>query len=182
MQLSAIGTSNLTLIDFDIVEEVNLASQGYMESDLARPKVEATAELCRRINSTISIKTEHSRFKRSSNSGNVIFCCVDSIETRKMIWESHGHCMHFFSDGRMSAEVIRVLSAHDTRSREHYPTTLFRASEAHSGACTAKSTIYTANIAAGLMISQFTKWLRNLPVENDLSLNLLTAEMDVEGE
>ena len=74
--------------------------------------------------------------------------------------------MEFFSDGRMSAEVIRVLSAHDARSREHYPTTLFRASEAHSGACTAKSTIYTANISAGLMISQFTKWLRNLPSSN----------------
>lgn len=174
------GTSNLTLIDFDTVEEVNLAAQGYMESDLTRPKVEATAELCRRINSTISINTEHSRFKRSSDSGNVIFCCVDSIETRKMIWESHGHRMDFFSDGRMSAEVIRVLSAHDVKSREYYPTTLFKADEAHRGACTAKSTIYTANIAAGLMISQFTKWLRELPVDKDLSFNLLTVEIDVE--
>ncbi len=176
------GTSNLTLIDFDIVEEVNLAAQGYMESDLTRPKVEATAEVCRRINSTISINTEHSRFKRSSSAGNVIFCCVDSIETRKMIWESHGKRMLFFSDGRMSAEVIRVLSAHDIRSRQHYPTTLFGSNEAHRGSCTAKSTIYTANISAGLMISQFTKWLRNLPVENDLSLNLLSAEMDVQGD
>lgn len=169
----------MTLIDFDIVEEVNLASQGYLESDLTRFKVEATAELCRRINSTISINTEHSRFKRSSDSGNVIFCCVDSINTRKMIWESHGNRMKFFSDGRMSAEVIRVLSAHDTRSREHYPTTLFRTSEAHGGACTAKSTIYSANIAAGLMISEFTRWLRNLPVNNDVSFNLLTTELDV---
>jgi molybdopterin-synthase adenylyltransferase len=33
------------------------------------------------------------------------------------------------------------------------------------------NTIYTASIAAGLMIGQFTRWLRGLPVEADLLLN-----------
>jgi sulfur carrier protein ThiS adenylyltransferase len=46
-------------------------------------------------------------------------------------------------------------------------------------ACTARSTIYTASIAAGLMVSQFTRWLRGLPVERDLLLNLLAAELTV---
>ena len=46
-------------------------------------------------------------------------------------------------------------------------------------ACTAKSTIYTANIAAGLMLHQFTRWLRGLPVERDLMLNLLAGELAI---
>jgi hypothetical protein len=29
------------------------------------------------------------------------------------------------------------------------------------------------------MVGQFTKWLRGLPTEDDLSLNLLTAEFTV---
>jgi sulfur carrier protein ThiS adenylyltransferase len=79
----------------------------------------------------------------------------------------------------MSAEVIRVLTACDDPSRAYYPTTLFNPEEAYSGACTAKSTIFTANIAAGLMIAQFTKYLRRLPVDCDLQLNLLSAELTV---
>ena len=51
LQLTAIGIPWLQLIDFDVVEESNLASQGYLEEDLGRLKVEATAELSKKINS-----------------------------------------------------------------------------------------------------------------------------------
>jgi sulfur carrier protein ThiS adenylyltransferase len=79
----------------------------------------------------------------------------------------------------MSAEVLRVLTACDAASRRHYPTTLFAAGQAYTGACTAKSTIFCANIAAGLMIAQFAKLLRRLPVDADLQLNLLAGELTV---
>ncbi len=65
----------------------------------------------------------------------------------------------------------------DAASRQHYPTTLFGAEEAYAGSCTAKSTIFCANIAAGLMVAQFAKFLRRFPVEPDLHLNLLSAEL-----
>ena len=64
---------------------------------------------------------------------------------------------------------------------DHYPTTLFSADQAQAGPCTAKSTIFTANIAAGLMLEQFSRWLRNLPVDADVQLNLLSSEMTVAG-
>ena len=60
----------------------------------------------------------------------------------------------------MLGEVIRVLVVADEPGRDHYPTTLFSQSEAQLGRCTAQSTIYTANIAAGLMLHQFARWLR----------------------
>ena len=60
--------------------------------------------------------------------------------------------------------VLRILSVSDSESYEHYPTTLFHPSEAYAGACTTKTTIYCANIAAGIMIAQFTKYLRHLPI------------------
>jgi hypothetical protein len=44
-------------------------------------------------------------------------------------------------------------------------------------ACTSKSTIYTANVAAGLAVGQLAKWLRNMPVDPDLCLNILTSEL-----
>ena len=179
LQLAAMGLPRLHLIDPDIVEEVNLACQGYLEADLGREKVHATAELCRQINPEVDIQTETGRFRRHAEVGNVIFCAVDDIEVRRLIWQSAGQRGQFFADGRMSAEVIRVLAAADEASRKHYPTTLFTAAEAYQGACTAKSTIFTASIAAGLMLGQFSKWLRNLPIEKDLTLNLLAAELSL---
>jgi sulfur carrier protein ThiS adenylyltransferase len=40
-----------------------------------------------------------------------------------------------------------------------------------------KSTLYTASICAGLMVGQFARWLRGLPVDRDLAINLLLAEL-----
>ena len=79
----------------------------------------------------------------------------------------------------MLAEVIRVLAVADGEGREHYARTLFHQSEAQQGSCTARSTIYAASIAAGLMVHQLTRWLRRLPVETDVTLNLLAGEWSV---
>jgi sulfur carrier protein ThiS adenylyltransferase len=179
VQLTAIGIPWLQIIDFDVVEESNLASQGYFEDDLKRFKVHATADICHQTNPMLELHTINQRFKRTAKIGNILFCCVDQIETRRLIWESVKDKVNFFCDGRMTAEVIRILTACDYESRKYYPTTLFGAQEAYAGPCTAKTTIYCANIAAGLMLSQFTKYLRQLPFDYDIQLNLLASELTV---
>jgi molybdopterin-synthase adenylyltransferase len=72
-----------------------------------------------------------------------------------------------------------VLAAAEEASRQHYPTTLFAASEAHGGRCTARSTIYAACVAAGLMIHQFCRWLRGQRTDADQSFNMLASELVV---
>jgi len=178
-QLAAIGVPWLQLIDFDVVEESNIASQGYLEADLGKSKVEATAELCKQINQSLGVDPVPQRFRRSVAVGNIIFCCVDSMENRRLIWNTVKDSSSVFCDGRMSAEVLRVLTACDAASREHYPTTLFGSDEAYQGSCTAKTTIHCANVAAGVMLSQFTKYSRSFPVDPDILLNLLTSELTV---
>ena len=177
LQLAAMGITWLQLVDFDVVEESNLASQGYLEEDLGRPKVQATGCLCRRINRALEVHEAPDRFRRSMEIGNVLFCSVDSIEVRRLIWQAIRDRLDFFCDARMSAEVVRVLVACDPAGRQHYPTTLFAREEAYQGSCTAKTTIYCANIAAGIMLAQFAKWLRHLPTEPDIQLNLLACEL-----
>jgi len=177
LQLAAMGVPWLQLIDPDIVEPVNLTCQGFLQDDLGRPKVEATADLCQQINHQLEVHSLKGRFRRSMKTGSVLFCCVDRIESRRFIWEAVKERIEFFADGRMSAEVIRIAVAVDPASQEHYPSTLFDAREAHAGSCTAKSTIFTANIAAGLMLEQFSRWLRRLPVDADIQLNLLSTEL-----
>ena len=179
LQLAAMGIEWLQLIDHDSVEISNLASQSYLESDLGRSKVQATADLAQQINHQLEVHEVNDRFKRSMDIGNIVFCCVDKIDTRRLIWESVKDKINFVVDGRMSAEILRVLTAYDSISRKIYPTTLFTAEQAYVGPCTAKTTIYCANIAAGVMVAQFAKYLRNFSAEPDVQINLLAMECSV---
>ena len=79
IQLTAVGVPYIQLIDFDVVEESNIASQGYLQDDLERYKVDATADICQQINHQLSVEVVKDRFKRSMNIGNCVFICVDSL-------------------------------------------------------------------------------------------------------
>jgi molybdopterin-synthase adenylyltransferase len=184
VQLAAVGISSLELVDHDTVGVENLATQAYWPQDIGLAKVAATAQLCHQINPQVHITPRIERFRRSmaremrQQSGlTAVFCCVDSIDTRGLIWEAVRTHTGLFVDGRMSAETLRVLASDRPAKDTYYPSTLFAAERAYTGSCTAKSTVYTASIAAGLMLSQFTRWLRGLPVNRDVLLNLFSAEL-----
>jgi sulfur carrier protein ThiS adenylyltransferase len=179
LQLAAIGARRLQLVDFDHVDLTNVTTQGYSASDVGRTKVEATSEAIRRVDDSIQVETVLDRYRPRLEIGTVVFCCVDSISARAAIWRSAGLRARFWADGRMLGEVIRVLVASELEGREHYPTTLFAEREAHAGRCTARSTIYAASVAAGLMVHQFTRWLRGLPIDRDVLLNLLASELSI---
>ena len=179
IQLAALGVPRLQLIDFDVVEDTNVTTQGYDFEDVGQLKVDATAGAVQRIDPLIDVDAVPDRYRSRIEIGDVVFCCVDSISARSAIWRSVSRRCRFWCDGRMLGEIIRVLAVADADSRRHYPTTLFRQSEAQAGRCTAHGAIYTAGIAAGLMTHQFTRWLRDLPVDPDVSLNLPAMELVV---
>lgn len=177
IQLASLGIRQIQLMDHDLVELQNITTQAYFHDDLGRLKVDATAELLQRIDPTIQIETIPDRYRPAHKTGEAIFSCVDSISSRAAIWKSVQATCSFWCDGRMLGEVMRVLTAVDEISRNHYAATLFPQADAQTGACTSRSTIYTANIATGLMVHQFTRWLRGLPTDHDLTLNLLASEL-----
>ncbi len=177
IQLASIGARSIQLIDFDTVEPTNITTQGYFEADLGRSKVEATAEHMRGIDSKVEVSTIQDRYRPQQHVGEAMFCCVDSISSRAAIWKSVKDRQQFWCDGRMLGEVIRILTATNSESRHHYQTTLFPQSEAQAGSCTTQSTIYTANLAAALMLHQFTRWLRGISTDVDMTLNLLAGEL-----
>ena len=107
----------------------------------------------------------------------MVMTCVDSISTRKIIWESMQDHVALYIDGRMQAEVMRVLAQDERTDPKRYQDSLFSEAEAQNGTCTSRSTIYTASIAAGLMVAQLVRWLRQVPLITDQTLNLLSGEL-----
>jgi hypothetical protein len=179
LQLAAIGAPRIQLIDFDTVDATNVTTQGYLTDDVGQPKVLATDNAIRCLDPSLRVTTVQDRYRAKQEIGEVVFCCVDSISARAAIWRSAGSGCRFWADGRMLGEVIRVLAASDTNGFSNYSGTLFPQSDAQSGSCTSRSTIYAASIAAGIMVHQFTRWLRRIPVDFDTTLNLLAGEWAV---
>jgi sulfur carrier protein ThiS adenylyltransferase len=183
LQLASIGCTKLQLIDFDTVEAANVTTQGYQHRQIGRHKVLATMDDACMIEPEMTVERGWSmisdRWRPKYGCGDVVFCCVDSIVARDAIWRGVKDQCQLFVDGRMRGETMRVLAAADDASKAHYDTTLFKPDEAFQGACTAAGTVYTANIAAGLMLHQFTRWLRGIPVDADAQLNLMAGELTV---
>lgn len=175
LQLTALGIPKIQLIDFDHVELSNVTSQGYLTLDVGRPKVEATGDACHQLENLLDVERIEDRFRPSHAIGTAVFCCVDSISTRAAIWRSAEPRCRFWGDGRMLGEIVRVLVAGE-QGRKHYGTTLFPQAEAQAGRCTSRSTIYAASLAAALLVHQFTRYLRRLPLDVDASFNLLAGE------
>lgn len=180
LQLAAVGARHIQLIDFDHVDVSNLTTQGYLAGDVGEPKVAATATAIRQLDPSIAVDVIEDRYRSRQEIGEALFCCVDSISARSAIWRSTSNRCRFWADGRMLGEVIRVLTATDAAGRQQYGQSLFPQAEAQTGRCTSRSTIYAAGIAAGLMLHQFTRWLRSLSVDRDTTLNLLAGELSVE--
>ena len=179
LQLAAIGAPRIQLVDFDAVDLTNVTTQGYLADDIGHPKVLATADAIHRLDASIRVSTVHDRYRAKLEIGEAVFCCVDSISARSAIWRSAANRCQFWADGRMLGEVIRVLAVSDTNASSRYADTLFPQSEAQRGSCTSRSTIYAASIAAGIMVHQFTRWLRSIPVDFDTTINLLAGEWTV---
>jgi sulfur carrier protein ThiS adenylyltransferase len=179
LQLASLGIRQLTLVDFDAVELTNVTTQGFLAADIGLSKVVASARAIQQIDPAVQVQAVADRFRPQIPLGDAVFCCVDSITARSAIWRHAGQRCQFWCDGRMLGETIRILTATEQHGRDHYPTTLFQQSEAQTGACTARGVIYTACIAAGLIVHQFTRWLRKLPVDPDVSFNLLASELTV---
>lgn len=176
MQLAAIGARRLQLIDPDTVEHHNVTTQGYSISEIGQSKVEVLACTINSFDPSIDVGVVKDVYRKHVPVGEVVFCCVDSISTRSVIWKSVAPKVHFWADGRMLGETLRILAVGDEVSRKHYPTTLFEQTEAQVGRCTARSTLYAASIAAGFMVHQFSRWLRGIPIEPDMIMDLLACE------
>ena len=145
------------------------------------------------------------KFLASQRSGKnmdcVIFSCADSMQARQYVAETamlieEDTGKNFFSmflDARMSAETIRVLAAinnlkycNNTSVVEsldkdslwsNYFDTLVPEEETYQDTCTGKTTIYTASIAAGMLVHQLTRWLRGIHPDYNLGYNVLASDM-----
>jgi sulfur carrier protein ThiS adenylyltransferase len=179
MQLAAIGCPKLHVYDFDEVDTNNITTQMYRVEDIGKPKVEALADdINHYLGTEIEIVQHNQEFGVADMVGvdnPVTFCCVDTMHGRKDVAESCQQAnVPFFVDGRMTGENIRIVTA--VGDYERYLDSLVDDGEVAEGRCTTHSTVFAANLAAGLMLFEYTLFLRGI-ANNDDTLMCLAAGM-----
>lgn len=180
LQLVSAGARNLHFWDHDTVEEANIGPQGWSPDDIGQPKVGALfSDAVSRFPDAGSITAYESRFPAANPPQlDVFFCCVDKIETRGSIFQgfSENKLLPYFFDSRVTSDTVHILACCENEHGDYYAGTIFEAEEAFQATCTTRMSIHMANIAAGLLIQQLSKALREMPLDRHTVFNLLSME------
>ena len=175
--LATMGFSRITLVDPDEVEEVNIGSQGFRTDSVGMKKALECRYFCSEVLGT-TIPTAVPEYFAPAQIANLdspdILCCVDSMSARKQIWDWCKAKAGYYGDIRMSADVLRSLSA--TADPEYYETTLHTDEEGYQDRCTSRTTFYGASCAGSIMVAEYIKHLRGMPTSADVQFNLLSMK------
>lgn len=155
LQLVKMGFTNITVWDYDTVSIENMSCQFYRFKDIGKPKVEALRDLILDFTG-ITIKTMNGKYVPSPDQRGVLIMAADCMRTRKEVFEECRMQMFMVKhviDTRMGSEfgLMYVMQPHDQRDAESYAKTLYSDADAVQERCTAKATIYTANLLSGMV-------------------------------
>jgi len=177
--LAAMGAKNVTIVDYDTVEDINVNTQGWKKHDIGHPKVDC---LLRDMNDLdvegdANFKAKNEPWNPSKANFDIIFACVDSMAVRNSIFKQvERDDTELLIDGRMAGEILRFFAV-GRDSLPLYQKSLFKDEDAVQGRCTQQSTIYTASILANLLIGEMCLHLRGFKRKTDKLLSLLDYQL-----
>lgn len=171
LSLAKMGITNINVWDFDDVSIENMSNQFFRYADIGHNKAEALKGLVYDFTGVhIQGNDEPWIPEHAPSMQGIVVSCVDDMAVRKQIFEAvkdSAFGVKFIIDPRMGAEMYSqyVVNPFDDKDDAMYQKTLYANSEAVQERCTAKSTIYTATLASGLIC----KTVKNLITQQDYS-------------
>lgn len=174
LQLCKMGFDNITIYDFDNVDDVNMCSQFFRIKDIGQPKVEALARLIYMFTEE-KIIPKVQRYESEKLDG-IVIAAVDSMKVRAAIFNNHRGNMatKLVIDPRMAIEnaLMYTYDPNDEEQCGSYLKSLYTDDNAVQERCTGKATVYTANMLSALVVKTVKDYL------TDTNL-LKTAQWDI---
>ncbi len=123
--LARLGVTDISIYDFDTVEDYNVCNQTFTTEQVGMPKVEAVYNTCKTINPEIEITMYPKGYIRQPLNG-YVFLCVDSIDLRKQIVTNnkYNNNIKCFVDFRMRLEDAQSFFAHTPEGIERLLATM----------------------------------------------------------
>lgn len=151
----------LHLFDGDKIEEENIGCQLYSTNQIGCDKAGTTRYIVQEFSGNENIEV-YDKYTKDSMTNPIIFCCVDSMKIRKLIfnkWKEQEN-REIFIDTRNGFELTECYCVIKD-NEEMYEKTLFKDSEASEVPCNLKSTQHSCFIGVGLMSGVFCNYLAN---------------------
>lgn len=140
--LAQMGITDITVIDYDEIENHNVATQFYKESQLGKSKLESLKENVKEFTG-VEIKTIEGKFDPEHAKGKqIVIMGVDNMATRKEIAEACTSDTIRFIDCRMKAEFFMIFSYIPVYELDIYMQNWYDDSEADAEQCTLKGVSY----------------------------------------
>jgi molybdopterin/thiamine biosynthesis adenylyltransferase len=153
LTLAKMGFGNITVYDKDTIDPENMNCQFYPIDSIGKSKIFALEKLVEQF-SGIKINGINEFYDPNVHGfirGDIVISAVDSMQVRSMIYK---YAMPtYLIDARMGAEYIQMYTVfmESQKHRKDYEASLYSDAEAVQEKCTAKATMYTVNLIAGLV-------------------------------
>jgi tRNA A37 threonylcarbamoyladenosine dehydratase len=155
LQLAKMGVQQIAVYDFDDVSIENMNGQFYRFKDIGTKKVKALQSLVYDFTNVMITPNEAKLdAKNLPLLSGIVLLAVDSMDARKELFNAIAENCPMVThviDTRMGAEdaLMYVMQPQLQKDRDTYGKTLYTNAEAVQERCTAKATIYTANLLSG---------------------------------
>jgi len=179
LALTKMGCQDITVFDFDTVEEKNTPAQYYSPEDMGKFKVDALKDKILK-ETGFSIKTIKNKFydEIPEEYAKIIICGVDSIEERRKVWETFMKDIPFkfdlYIDVRMAGDLIRILLASplSSHSIHNYIKTLDPNKKPYQAPCTERSVVYNVFMCGGLVANLVKKYAKKEEIPFNINLDI----------
>ena len=184
LALASAGCEQLVIIDYDEIEEHNLAGQFFKKSQVGQPKVRAVFDNVKDFSDT-EITFINNIIEEDSDISDfpIIITGFDKMKPRKITFEKWKENVSklsdenkenaLFIDGRLTAEQIQIFSirGNDEAAMDEYLTNhIFDDSVIEDAPCTFKQTRFLAMEIAGIITSIYCNHLVNISTNGQLSV------------
>ena len=162
LSLSKLGIEDITVYDFDKVEEHNIPNQAYNIWDVGSYKLSALAEMVKN-NTGKEIKIFNTEFINQRIAG-IVFLMVDTMETRKQIWNNSiklKPSVKLLVEPRMGLDVGRIYNINpmDMKHIQKYEETFYDDDTAEESACGTSLTVISSALGiTSWCVRQLINW------------------------
>ena len=163
---------NVTLSDFDTVEEHNIGGQLFKRSQIGKYKAEAVGRNVSEF-STNTINAQIVKITEETATHEFMFSAFDNMDARRAmfkVWKRSWNSMNrpIFIDGRLNAEQFQIFCVTPENADEYERIHLFNDSEVEDAPCSAQQTTHTAAMIAGHMVGFFTNHITNINLRDEV--------------
>lgn len=160
LALAQMGARDITVYDDDTLEIHNVSNQIYPQTYVGKSKVEAARDFIKFMYD-FEIKIHKAKYDGKCKS-QVIVSGVDSMESRKAIWElvkAHNECV-LYIDARMGALNFNIFNEMMVKTdHESYERSIVADAVTLDLPCTARSIGFNVMVIGGYIASQVRNYL-----------------------